>query len=233
MAYPVLGDFIPDVRKNIGGRTDQDDNISKWLRDAYREIAGGYPLETLETSDQDVAVPGIDTYSYPENCRALKSITLVDSAVTGATPIQPKKKNLQVVRRYPALPSGTPAVWAPFGLEYIIRPAPSRAFTIFLDFWKKIDLAANEAVIATINSTEVELPDDWFEILTQSATEKAHRDLQESDKAMAIHSQLFGDPNSVRKTPGVIKERLTRNAAENVLSDYGMRPRMRRFTSGR
>lgn len=230
MGFPLLGSFATQVKDNLGGRADIDDKIARWLKEAYREIVGGYPLETLENSTEDLTVPGIDVYDYPTMARALKSITLVDPNNTSATPIQPKKRNIQVVRRYQLPPRGTPAVWASFGTHYLLRPTPDKAYTIQLDWWKKCELAADETTYATIIATPVELPDDWFQILVQLATENGHRGLVELDKAEALHTQLFGDPKN-KEYPGVIKQRMTRDAAESPISDYGMRPRIRRYCS--
>lgn len=231
MAESVLSDFIPQVRPKLGGRTDIDDRISQWLLEAYRELTMGYDFETMEKSTQDLTVPGTDIYAYPTDARALKAITLVDATVASASPIQPKKKNIQVVRRYQVGIQGAPAVWAPFSSSYILRPVPDLSYTIYLDYWKKptVDLTS----ISTINSTAIELPDDWLDILVYLATEKGHAELQETDKAQAVHQLVHGDPNPSKGFPGMIREHTNRNAKENGISDYGLRPRIRRYTSGR
>jgi len=229
LSYPTLGSFVPSVRFNLGNRTDIDDQISGWLRDAYREIAMGYPLETLEESTEDATVSGIDTYSYPENARGLKSLVVMN----GVQPVPLTKKNIQVVRRYQINTPGIPSIWAPFGSQYIMRATPNGTYTILIDYWKKPALDADEDDVDAINACEAELPDDWFEILKQSATQKGHLDLQEADKAGAVRQLLNGDPHSQNGWPGMIKERLNRNASENSLGNFGMRPRIRRYTSGR
>jgi hypothetical protein len=229
---PTLGDFIPQVKWNLGNRTDIDDKLSLWLRDAYREISMGYDLETLEVQGANVCVPGIDTYDYPVDARAIKALTLIDPSNSSATPVQPRKKNIEIVRRYQLGGSGgTPAVWAGFGGQYIMRPVPNLAFNIEIDYWQKPNITATETDSATINSTEVLLPEDWFEILVTSATQKGHLGLEELDKAQTVRALLNGDPNSAKGWPGMIKERLNRNAAENGISEYGVRPRIRRYTS--
>jgi len=102
-----------------------------------------------------------------------------------------------------------------------------------IDYWKKPAIGAEVTDEDTINAALVELPDDWFEILKQAATQKGHLALEEMDKASMVRQLLNGDPNSAKGFPGMIKERLTRNASENSLSDYGLRPRLRRYTSTR
>lgn len=229
MSYPNIESFVEKVRWKFGNRTDIDARITGWLKDAYLELSG-YPLETLEESTQDTTAPGQDTYSYPSNARSLKAITLVDASLVNGSPVQPRKKNIQVVRRYMIGTQGMPAVWAGFGSSYILRPTPDRAYTVYLDYWKKPALDPDEVDVTTINECLVELPDDWFEILVRLAAQKGYSDLQEQDKSMAEHQLVFGDPGQQGKAPGMIKERMTRNAAENGVSNYGIRPRIRRYT---
>jgi len=227
MAFPILGSFIPEVRFNLGNRTDLDDKISLWLRDAYYEIAMGYPLETLELTVENATVAGIDTYDYPDNARGLKALTLMN----GRQPVNIVKKNIQVVRRYQINTPGIPSIWAPFGNSFIMRATPNGNYPLIIDYWQTPNIAPDESDTGIINDTETQLPADWFEILKQSATQKGHNDLQEADKAQAVRQMLNGDSNSSKGWPGMIKERLNRNASENSLSDYGLRPRVRRYTS--
>lgn len=222
---PTIGDLVPKVRFELGNRTDIDDKITSWLIDAYRELCMGYDLETLETSVQNLTVSGIDTYAYPDDARAMKSLFVVQSN----QPIEVKKKNIQVVRRYQVNGMGVPVIWAPFGSQYLVRPVPNGEWTLLVDYWRVPTI--DETDTASMNTTEVELPDDWFEILVFSAAERGHAKLQEADKAQAVHMTLHGDPNPQKGWPGILKERTNRNAAENAISDYGLRPRIRRYTS--
>ncbi len=221
----TIGDLVPKVKLKLGGRTDINARITEWLMDAYREIAMAYDFETLETSTSDICSPGSDTYLYPPQARALKSVVLMN----GSTPVPIRKKNIQVVRRYQTGNPGLPALWAPFGNSYILRPAPNKGYPILLDFWRKPDFG--DETEATVNAVLVELPDDWIEILKLSATERGHAGLIEFDKSQAIHQVLHGDPDPNKGNPGLLKQHGSRNNAENQISDYGFRPRIRRYTS--
>src|SRR5262245_38016293 len=229
MLFPTLGIFIPQMQTKLGGRTDIDSDITLWLKDAYRDLTMSYPFETLEkTVDPPTfTTPGVDTYPYPSDARGMKALTIIN----GTTPFSLKKKNIEIVRRYETGRRGTPAVWTPYGANFIIRASPDKAYQLIEDYWKKpnIDETSNE----TIQATHIELPDDWFEVLVYDAVERAHQSLQEFDKAQAVHTQLHGDPNPSKGFPGMIREKQTRDSSENVLSDYGMRPRVRRFGSVR
>lgn len=218
----TLGTYVSKLAGKIGGRTDINDKITQWLMESYREIAMSYDLETLETSVEVTWVVGTAEYAYPDDARAIKAFTYLQ----GNSPVVVTKKDIRIVRRHP-LATGAPAIWAPFGAEYILRPVPNLAYVATIDYWRKPDI--DETSSTTINQTEIELPDDWIEVFLQLAKQKAHNDLTEMDKAQATHQLLFGDPNSSKGFPGMIKERLNRNAAENAVSSYGMRPRVRPY----
>src|SRR5262245_58186120 len=117
MAFPTLGSFIPQMVSKLGGRTDLNSSITRWLKDAYRDLAMSYPFETLESTFVATTTPGLDTYPYPTNTRGMKALTLIN----GTTPFSMKKKNIEVVRRYETGKRGTPAVWTPYGDNFIIR----------------------------------------------------------------------------------------------------------------
>lgn len=227
MSYPVLSDFTDKVKFNLGNRSNIDDRIRNWLVDAYREIAMGYPLETLELSVVSSTVQDIDAYDYPDDARAIKALTITNN--NSPVPLIPK--NIQVIRRYQVTTTGVPAIWCGWQNQMLLRAVPNGAYPLYIDYWQKP--VVDETDSDTIDATSIQLPDDWFEILVQAATQKGHSDLQEKDKAMALRQLLNGDPDSSKGFPGMIKERLTRNAAESSMSNYGMRPRIRRYTSGR
>ena len=225
---PTLGSFVAQVRPKLGNRTDIDDRISQWLLESYREIYSNYDLETLEETDESMStVAGTDGYDYPDTARAIKSIILLQ----GVQPIYPKKKDIRVVRKYQVTTQGVPAIWAPFANKFIFRPTPDLVYPMVIDFWIKPEVDTTSTV--TINATEVLLPDDWYDVLIMGATERGHHELQETDKAQATHQILFGDPNPSKGFPGWIKEKLNRGAAENAVSDYGIRPRVRSYGRGR
>lgn len=227
MSYPTLGSFITQVRPKLGNRTDIDDRITQWLMEAYREISMGYDLETLEATVVNSTVYNIDTYSYPTGARAIKSLMLLN----GNSPVTPTKKDIRVVRRYQVGILGVPSIWAPFAAQFMLRPTPSQAYPLTIDYWVMPTIVETSAT--TINATLIKLPQDWFDILTYLAAEKGHQELQEMDKSEQVHQLIFGDPNPSKGRPGMIKERINRNAAENSISNFGIRPRVRPYGSSR
>lgn len=229
MSFPTISSFIDPVRWNLGNRTDIDDRITGWIKQAYREIAMGFPLETLEQTESGTTAPGVSEYSYPQNARGLKAFVVF----VNNQPIPLVPKNIEVIRRYQSISRGVPSIFCGFNDQAILRPVPNGVYPFTMDYWQKPNINADETVIATINSTEVMLPDDWFEVLEQMATQKGHVALEEFDKASAVRQILNGDPDSSKGWPGMIKERTNRVASENVISNFGLRPRIRRYTSGR
>jgi hypothetical protein len=219
----TFADLMPKVRNNLGGRTDITTRIYGWLEDAYKEIAMGFDLETLEATEDNLTVAGIDSYPYPATARAIKALTIFNLS---NQPVQLFKKNIQVVRKYQAGVNGLPSLWAPFGNNYILRVIPDNAYTLTVDYWELPVIDTDDVAL-----TEVKLPLDWMEILVYGATERGHQSLQESDKAAATHQIVFGDPRNTDATPGLLKARINRNAAESSVSDFGFRPRIRRYTS--
>lgn len=223
----TFDDQLPQLRFELGGRTDIDDRILGWQKEAYREIGMAYPFEELEESTQDITVPNVDAYDYPPTARAIKALTIVD----GDSPYEVKKKNIIVVRRYQVNKPGRPAIWAPYGNQFLLRAVPDKAYTLLIDFWEKPQI--DETDSDTLKATEIKLPDDWLEIHLYATLERAHKGLNEFDKAAAVHQTLHGDPNPQKGFPGLYRERTIRNTAENPVSDYGMRPRIRPYGSTR
>ncbi len=229
MAYPTIESFIDDIRWALGNRSDIDARISGWAKEAYREIAMGFPLETLEEPYSSITVPGIAEYDYPDDARGFKSLTVL----VGNQPVPVVKKNIEVIERYQTISRGVPSIWAGFSTQFVVRPVPNLSYPMRGRYWQKPQIAADESDVDVINSTEVQLPDDWFEVFKQATIQKGHAALEEYDKAGAVRQLLNGDPNSSKGFPGMIKERLTRDASENVMANYGLRPRVRRYTRGR
>jgi hypothetical protein len=220
----TIADLEGDVMFALGGRTDLQDRIRVWLRDAYIEIGSNYPFETLEESDQDLTVGGVDTYDYPATCRAIECLTLVMSQ--GQT-IPLLKRSMRVLRRYPG-PStnmrGTPCIWAPFGRSFLLRPVPDTSYVIVEDFWVKPEIAD------PVEETELLVPDDWLEVITIAATIRGHLKLIERDKARELQMALHGDPRHPDENPGIIKTKLRRNQAEAGYDGWAITPKIRSYT---
>lgn len=229
----TIEDLLPQVRMELGGRTDQDANIRQWIKDAYLDVGMTFPLETLEVSLTTQTVQDTDTYAYPNDCRAIKALTLMNNLSTPASPVPLTKKNIQVVRRYQIGTTGVPAIWAPFGTNFMLRATPNYTYDLIIDYWQIPQMAVAADGSEDLPNTVVNVPSDWLEIVVFEAAKRGHTKLQEYDKAQAVHQITHGDPNSQLGFPGLIKEKLTRKGAENGVSDFGLRPRVRPYGSSR
>lgn len=223
--YTTIADHIIPVVSLLGGRTDKNSDISKWILAGYRDIAHTVPFEDLEVVQATACVANIGTVDYPTDARAIKSVTLqfpVQNPVSNR-PIY--KRNKAITDRYAITPTGVPSIWAPFNYQMHLRQVPNDSYPLIINYWQKVVPNATD-----VNDTLIMVPDDWLEIVEYAAQERGWIDLQEFDKANAIHQLLWGDPNSRGKNPGLVKKRLTRIQAEYENANYGMRPRLTRYS---
>jgi hypothetical protein len=105
-----------------------------------------------------------------------------------------------------------------------VRPVPDQAYPFVWDYWQLPQLAA------PVEGTQVLTPLDWDEIIMLMATLRGHIGLLERDKAAELRTLLYGDPTD-QSNPGLIKKKLLIHAAENVDSDFAIRPKVRSYTS--
>ena len=220
-----ISDLVADTALKLGNRQDlasgSPSRVAKWLSQAYTDLAMSYPFEELEFTEPDTFAASVDTYPYPATMRGIKAVTLV---YTDGTTVPIRRKHIRVIRQYTSVLPGPPYIYAPFARQIIVRPTPDQAYGLLWDGWAYPNTTDN--IIDTI----VQLPPDWFDILEYCAAMRGHMDLMERDKAGELHTLLYGDPTDV-DTPGLIKAKLLTKPAENVDSEYAMRPNIRRYTS--
>lgn len=225
----TIGDRVSLVASLLGGRTDLNANISQWIANAYRELGNTIPFETLEIVTNAVCLTGIDTVDYPPDARAIMALSL-GVPVGTPTSFRPLyKKNVAIIDRYAPTPTGVPSIWAPWAKQMILRQVPNDNYPLTIRYWQLVTLDPS-ATTAVINATPILLPDSWLEILDYAAQMRGYIDLQEADRANAIHVLLYGDPNPRKKQPGLIKQQLTRIQAEFSNANYNMRPRLTRYS---
>lgn len=217
-----------DVKFQIGNRDDLINRVPRWIAKAYVELGSNIPFPTLEEGpDVIVTAAGSDSYEYPSEALGITACT---GTFNGAQrPIS--KKNMQYIDLYPTTAQGPPVIWAPFKTSQVFRPVPDRSYVITRRFWKRpiVDMTST----STINATELLIPDNWMEILTYTAAMRGFIDLEDRQKGQELRILLYGDPKHPADNPGLIKERLTRIQAESMNSDYGMRMKVRPYTSAR
>lgn len=220
----LISDRAVTVQLMIGNRSDVPNRIPVWIANAYIEICSNIPFPDLEATDNLQTVIGTDAYNYPTNARGILATTLF----FGTQPRPIVKKNIEYVDNYPSSTQGIPAVWAPFNYQQVFRPVPDNSYTVTRRFWTKpvVDFTSP----TTINSTTLFIPDDWLEVLDYSAALRGFMELKDYEKAKGIRIILYGDPKDPTN-PGLVKQHLTQIQSENMNSDYGMRMKVRRYTS--
>lgn len=213
-----------DVKFNLGNRSNIDTQINQWIRDAYREIGNNFPLETLEISLDSVMSAGTYIYDYPSDGRAIKSISIQSDITNQAGPIELVMKDIRYLQRYPLNQTGIPSLWAPFNRQIHVRMSPADAYPLALKYWQFVSIDPN-----TLGDTVLMVPDDWLEVIQYEATRRGFIALKQYMDAQALHMLLHGDPKNPGD-PGLIKRKLTQNAAESAISDYAISPKIRRYT---
>lgn len=243
----TLGSLAGEINAMLGNRNDvltyttfpttpnpQDtDRLMLWLKDAYVEIALGYRFEELCQEVDDMMIPNTDVYKLPTNARTLRALTLLFPGTSGSSkPREIKKRHIRNIRRYQTMNPGPPAIYAPFNPggqpSIIVRPTPDQGYQFIWDIQVKPTFAAS------IAGTNIFLPDDWIDILKWSTCLRGHTALVERDKAGEIQTLLFGgyDPILGRRVPGMIRQRISaRDQTDIEATEYGMQPRIRRYTN--
>lgn len=230
----LISDRTTTVQPMIGNRTDLSARIPIWTANAYIELASNIPFPDLEATDVLSTVgssgpqnfpPANDTYDYPTNAQGILSCTIIVQNV----PYPVSKKNIEYIDQYPTLYPGRPVIWAPFNYHQIFRPVPDQSYQVIRRFWTRpvVDFTST----STINATILSLPPDWLEIVDYTSALRGFMELKDYEKAQGIRIILYGDPKHPQDNPGLIKQRLTQIQSENMNSDYGMRMKIRKYTS--
>ncbi len=221
----TIGDSVATVQLNLGNRSDLAARISQWLAYAYIDLGMSFPFEELEASIDDFFLPGIGTYNYPDQMRAIKTISLT-IAQGSQQPV--KRKDIKVIRRYNTTSQqGPPSIYGTVGRTILVRPIPNAQIPFIWDSWNLPEV--NQTSTATINASLLLLPFDWIEILQYMATLRGHIALLERDKAAEIHQLLYGDPTD-NTQPGLLKTKLLIHSAESYDSDFAIRPKNRAYS---
>jgi len=233
----TIGDRVSRVAFKLGNRQDLlvpidggsgPSRLDLWLTDAYISLGFGVTFPESEVSMNFLTVAGSSQYARPDDVRAIKSLTGYKS---DGTVLTIETKDIGYLRRYQNEqvmnnpPKSTPAIWAEFGSYLYFSPVPNDAYSIFVDYWQKP--IVDQTSQASIESTNLQLPDDWLEVLDYEATMRGHAELQEPDKSMALQQLLYGATDaSGRYSPGLIQNLMNRRQASTPYKDWGLQPKV-------
>jgi len=237
----VLGDFVGRVQLMMGNRHEITDRVFGWLQDAYLELGMSYPFEELEDVYEYFTEAGVAAIDYPVTAlanasrtegyatRAVRSAVIINSTTSNV--IRLRKKNPLYLDLFNEATTSRrmPSVYATTMRTFEVRPIPDDVYKIRLRLWLKplINYSDN-------NLTQIDLPDDWWEIMIYLAAAKGYLELLELDRANTLLTLLHGaeDPRSGRREPGLIHQRLRIRQAESFDEEYNIQPLVRRYTSG-
>ena len=213
LTFQTIDDRRPYVVSKLGNRTDIDASINQWLGDAYLELGNNYPFEELLTTEETSTVVGTGQYNYPDNVRAIRHLSIIDSD-DFKTPLV--RRNQRFLDRYNTVHEGRPIVYSSYtdrtsavppviNRIILVRPVPDEVYTIEWRAWLKPVLAS------PVENTILYLPDDWLEILDYAASLRGFTSLQAPNRAAEIHALLFGvdNPRTGKREPGLITQRMT------------------------
>lgn len=111
-----------------------------------------------------------------------------------------------------------PISWYRFGGQIGFYPSPDLNYQVQARVLRQHPIADS-----AIQTTQILLPRDWNEILVWAAVEKGFAELEEYEKAQAVHTLLYGDPRYPSK-PGMVNGRKKKRSKEAFRTSQGLRP---------
>jgi hypothetical protein len=81
---------------------------------------------------------------------------------------------------------------------------------------------------ATLNQTQILIPNDWNEILVWAAVQRGFMEYLEYEKAQKVHMLIYGDPKYPNR-PGLLEARKKRREFEAHRTEEPLRPVYRRI----
>lgn len=238
------------VQYELGNRADLSQagvdgapsRIDNWIWQSYLNLGMSYGFDESETTIQGQWQNGMNVISYPDDARAIKALTFYRQS---GTVVRVNWKDIAYIRRYSIqqpgssnmLPSvGPPSVVADYANDIYVRPLCDQSiYNYYLDYWQKPQQALGGTDgDNSIQDTELQVPEDWLEVIDMGAMMRGHISLGEKEKAGAIQQNLFGFtiPTTGKFVPGLIATMWTRRQAQAPFMDYGIQPRQAKRSYG-
>lgn len=165
-----------EVRSNLGGRTDLDDRLYRFLNFAQDQLARYHQFDELETLVETTTTAGVGTLSLPSKPLDIRSLRLIDGS-------QSRKLTYYTPRQFDAMVPDTswyaterPSIYTAYRRTVELWRIPNDSYTVYLRY-KAYPTAFSEG---DDDTSDFEGMDD---ILIALATSWAFRSLGESEKA--------------------------------------------------
>jgi hypothetical protein len=235
----AISDLASEVILKCGNRTTDLTRAYQWLVDAILEISSN-PDYRDEFTELEILGPtfvltgGSSTSAsqqeYDESNIVPSGDTndaTLDIFIWRDPPINSVRQKLNPSHYQEADKSvvtfSTPTSWYRFGGQIGFYPSPDKSYQIQARILRMHPIADS-----AIQTTTILLPRDWNEVLIHAAAEKGLIELQEYEKAQAIHTLLHGDPKYPTK-PGMINGRKKKRGREAFRITQGLRPIVHRY----
>lgn len=237
----TIDDLDDEVIKKVENRVQDIARARVWLRDAILEVTGNTDLrddfDQLEVLgpvfNLTASVPTalVQEYAFSNivpagdyNQATLDILIWIDYPNnTIRRKLNPK--HYQYTDRYQPL-IGTPLDWYRFGDNIGFNPVPDKAYQVQARLLRQHPIQWN-----MLEATQILLSVDWNEILVLVAVEKGWLELEQYEKASAVHTLLYGDPKYPDK-PGMVNGRKKRRQQENWRQQRTLSPIKRRYGAG-
>lgn len=241
MAKVKVQDLVAGTRRKLGSRTDIDNDIPLWIRDALYEITESYDFAELQTTGPLVQFT-IGLCRYPatfftnDNEVATRIGTwfrfnqgvptsIQDTSINGMLlkfrtkpVVEQMAKSLAPPSKYSRINDST----------LIVGPTPDQAYYTFQNYQKEHpfpeDTVDNNNYLGSLLNSPVKIPKSWKLIVEFWAARLGALEKRMLDVAQNYHEVLFGDPNFqktgdiTKGTPGLIFRRVSqyeRDASQN------------------
>ena len=239
----LINDLIPEVIIRVENRTNDTARASQWLVDALLEISGNpdYRDEFCE-----LEVLG-QTYSLTTGQQEYAETLLLPSAIQNQTPINMATLDVLLWTDYPANVNRRRLDWTNFQdtdrFQVGVTSLPHKAYRFNgnIGFYpvpnKPYQVQSRVLIYHPINwlappQTTIMLPIDWLEILKLAAAQRGFLELEEFEKATAIHNLLYGDPKYPGNT-GLMNGRKKKRMKEMWRTEAPLRPTVRSYSYAR
>lgn len=209
-AFIQIADLMPGVKRRLANRADVDASSPYWIRDSIRELTNDFPFEELKDFGEekqltineskyhidDFTLGGEDLtdinffeifVDYPTNS-VTTLILFREAAVVGP------------LRRYPGLPK----YFTRHGHYFLIGPKPNNPYTVTMAYQRKHPF--NGGDIKSLLSSQVMMPEVWYEVIEIAAALRGAIDLRLPDYITLYQQTLHGDPKGEGEV-GLIKAR--------------------------
>lgn len=217
----LLSELQPGVRRKLGGRSDQNNNLNIWIAEAVLELAENYPFKGLLVQGPVTAFQvNVNTYDRNNWCQSgdgwtdIKSWFLFFNGISGPG-WQIKGRNLNFVQSYANI-SGIPTYWSEADdSNLVVGFNPCQSYYSYMNYQRINPFTYNsDGSLNPANGDSVYLPNDWQEIIEYAAAIRGASELRAFDYVDKYYSLLHGDDdyrssNGLKGKPGLIFGRTT------------------------